>query len=155
MPERLTLGGDKMELPFQIKPQSRKVFQNSEFALLEPPKFPEEIKYIHTSLQSPVPVSEGVPCDAPTTGRARTTVTSKNCKDSSQFSNMAFLYGFGRKRDNSHCSIVLQHGKRPTKINNFRYSMLYNNVLIYRNKGCALTNPCHCISEDYGGFVER
>lgn len=66
-----------------------------------------------------------------------------------------FHYGFVRKRSSSHCSIVLQHGKGLTKINSFRYSVLYSNILVYRNKGCTLANPCHYISEDHGDFVER
>jgi len=116
MYERLTLRGDKTELPLQIKPWSNKVFQNGKYCL---------------------------------TGVSEVSRRHKVCACVPAGSSHSLCLRV--------CLVTLQllegqEPQRPPKTNIFVYSMPYSNVLVYRKKDCALTNPSHYIPEGYGAF---
>lgn len=87
MYERLTLRGDKMELPLQIKPWSNKVFQNGKFCLTGVTEVSRRHK-VHAYIPA------GSSCSlclraclvmVPPTGSARTRATSKTPVNSPKY----------------------------------------------------------------------
>lgn len=72
-----------MECGNKSSPDQGKAFKIMNLASLKSQKFPEDMKYVLTSLQGQLQVVfEGVPRNTPTSGNLQTKETSKSCWNS-------------------------------------------------------------------------